>query len=363
MEHRSASVPPVGSGDVQQARRAERGDGDEPDDEPRDSAADHREAGRRVRHPRSGGRGPRDQPRRAEQDRQDRQVPGQLDDRRDVARIGRVGVAGRDDLGRVVDGQPGPRAEDGIVRPSTRPSTGSSSTPIRPKIVMVDTAYAVSRCFAPMIGDRARIAELPQIAMPTVMSADSGGTSPSRRASQVPSTSAVTTTMTMADDAGRPRSPAAGRASSRAPSRVIPSRSAYRAASVAPGSSRCADARGRPDRQSEHERERRLETELERRPGRAARPRPRPRRRASPGAPADLRARGAAVRVGPGRAVPIEHVDGVDEADLLGLVGHHQRVGPRAAAEEPHALEQVAGRDAGGGEDEVLARARGPRCV
>ena len=44
------------------------------------------------------------------------------------------------------------------------------------------------------------------------------------------------------------------------------------------------------------------------------------------------------------RAVPVEHVDGVDEADLLALVGHHERVGARAAAEEADALEQVAGR-------------------
>ena len=42
------------------------------------------------------------------------------------------------------------------------------------------------------------------------------------------------------------------------------------------------------------------------------------------------------------RRVAVEHVDRVDEPDLLGLVGHHQRVGPRAAAEEPDALEQVA---------------------
>ena len=49
-------------------------------------------------------------------------------------------------------------------------------------------------------------------------------------------------------------------------------------------------------------------------------------------------------------------MDGVDEADLLRLVGHHQRVRPRAAAEEADALEEVAGRDAGRGEDEVLAR-------
>ena len=51
----------------------------------------------------------------------------------------------------------------------------------------------------------------------------------------------------------------------------------------------------------------------------------------------------------------VEHVDRVHEADLLGLVGHHQRVGPRAAAEEPDALEQLSVRDAGRREHQVLA--------
>src|SRR4051794_14218697 len=58
----------------------------------------------------------------------------------------------------------------------------------------------------------------------------------------------------------------------------------------------------------------------------------------------------------PRRAVTVEHVDSVDEADLLGLVGHHQRVRAGAATEEADALEQVAGGDAGRGEDEVVAR-------
>ena len=38
-----------------------------------------------------------------------------------------------------------------------------------------------------------------------------------------------------------------------------------------------------------------------------------------------------------GRLVAVEHVDRVDEAHLLGLVAHHQRVRARAAAEEAHA--------------------------
>ena len=55
------------------------------------------------------------------------------------------------------------------------------------------------------------------------------------------------------------------------------------------------------------------------------------------------------------RPIAVEHVDRVDEPDLLRLVGHHERVGPRAAAEEPDALEQVARGHAGRREDEVLA--------
>src|SRR6478735_7123612 len=58
----------------------------------------------------------------------------------------------------------------------------------------------------------------------------------------------------------------------------------------------------------------------------------------------------------PWRAVAVEHVDRVDEADLLGAVGHHQRMGPRSATEEANALQQIAGGHAGGGEDEILAR-------
>ncbi len=61
------------------------------------------------------------------------------------------------------------------------------------------------------------------------------------------------------------------------------------------------------------------------------------------------------------RAVPIEHVDRVDEPDLLALVRHHQRMRPGAAAEEPDALEQLAGRNAGRREHELVARRPGPR--
>src|SRR2546423_1399764 len=39
-----------------------------------------------------------------------------------------------------------------------------------------------------------------------------------------------------------------------------------------------------------------------------------------------------------GWPIPVEHVDRVDEADLLGLIAHHERMGPRAAAEEADAL-------------------------
>ena len=65
----------------------------------------------------------------------------------------------------------------------------------------------------------------------------------------------------------------------------------------------------------------------------------------------------------PRRAVPVEHVDRVDEADLLGLVGHHQRMGPCPAAEEADAFEQVAGGHPGRREDEVLARCQVLRPV
>src|SRR6185436_2369116 len=65
----------------------------------------------------------------------------------------------------------------------------------------------------------------------------------------------------------------------------------------------------------------------------------------------------------PGWAVPIEHVDRVDEADLLRPIRHHERVRPRAAAEEAHALEQVAARDARGREDQAVARREVVRAV
>ncbi len=76
-----------------------------------------------------------------------------------------------------------------------------------------------------MIGESARIAELPQIAIPTVISADSGGTRPSRRASHVPSTSAAVTTTTIATMLEPPVA-SSWPSVSRAPSNVIPIRSA-----------------------------------------------------------------------------------------------------------------------------------------
>src|SRR5258708_4783734 len=56
------------------------------------------------------------------------------------------------------------------------------------------------------------------------------------------------------------------------------------------------------------------------------------------------------------RPLSVEHVDGIDESNGLRLVGHHERVGASAATEEANALEQVAGRDTGRREHEVLAR-------
>src|SRR5690349_21360907 len=53
---------------------------------------------------------------------------------------------------------------------------------------------------------------------------------------------------------------------------------------------------------------------------------------------------------------PIEHVDGVDEANGLRLVGHHERVRPGPAAEEADTVEQVTIGDARRREDEVIAR-------
>ena len=84
-------------------------------------------------------------------------------------------------------------------------------------------------------------------------------------------------------------------------------------------------------------------------------PRRRPRRRearADPALEPDAR-----------RAVAVEHVDRVDEADLLGLVGHHQRVRPGAAAEEADALEQVAGRSRRSRRRRGSRRTPGPRSV
>ena len=61
------------------------------------------------------------------------------------------------------------------------------------------------------------------------------------------------------------------------------------------------------------------------------------------------------------RPVPVEHVDRVHEADLLGLVGHHQRVRPRAAAEEADALEQLARRSRRSPRTRGCSPPRGPR--
>src|SRR4051794_16768078 len=88
---------------------------------------------------------------------------------------------------------------------------------------------------------------------------------------------------------------------------------------------------------------------------------PRPRGRAGGAAgtvrpkPCSRSARVAPLEPDARRAVAVEHVDRIDEADLLGLVCHDQRMRPCAAAEEPNALEQVAGRHPGGGEDQVVA--------
>src|SRR5215210_274845 len=48
-------------------------------------------------------------------------------------------------------------------------------------------------------------------------------------------------------------------------------------------------------------------------------------------------------------ALAVEHVDRVDEADGLRLVGHHEGVGPGSSTEEPNAFEEIAARDAGCG--------------
>ena len=81
------------------------------------------------------------EPRRAEQDRQDREVARQLDDRGHVPGRRREGKAGRHDLGGVVDREPGPRPERRIATArAAAPSNGRSSTPTSPKSVIVDTA-------------------------------------------------------------------------------------------------------------------------------------------------------------------------------------------------------------------------------
>jgi hypothetical protein len=76
-----------------------------------------------------------------------------------------------------------------------------------------------------MIGESARIAELPQIAIPTVIRADKGGRSPRRRASHAPSASALVTVTTIATTLEPPVASSWPRVS-RAPSSVMPIRSA-----------------------------------------------------------------------------------------------------------------------------------------
>ena len=102
-----------------------------------------------------------------------------------------------------------------------------------PKSVIVDTAYAVSRSGARTMGASARIAEFPQIAIPTAMRLDNGCPTPIRRASHVVTTSPIETTATMASTLAPPVS-RTWPTVSRAPSSVIPTRNANRAASRAP---------------------------------------------------------------------------------------------------------------------------------
>jgi hypothetical protein len=66
---------------------------------------------------------------------------------------------------------------------------------------------------------------LPQIAIPTVISADNGGPMPRRRASQVPSTSATLTTRTIPMMLAAPVASSCPSVS-RAPRSVMPIRSA-----------------------------------------------------------------------------------------------------------------------------------------
>ncbi len=78
------------------------------------------------------------------------------------------------------------------------------------------------------------MAELPQIAIPTVISADSGDATRSRRANHVPSTRASVTTATMATTLVAPVSMTCSTVR-RAPSSAIPTRRAHRAAIADPG--------------------------------------------------------------------------------------------------------------------------------
>src|SRR5437660_7480287 len=48
-----------------------------------------------------------------------------------------------------------------------------------------------------------------------------------------------------------------------------------------------------------------------------------------------------------------EEVDSVDEPHPVATRAHHERVGARAVGEEPDAAQQIAVRDAGGGDDHL----------
>ena len=83
--------------------------------------------------PRRADRGTGRPPRRPEQHRQDGQVARQLDDRGDVAGRRRVGIAGRDDLGGVVDRQAGPHPECRVAEPHQPPEHRQSQHADQPE--------------------------------------------------------------------------------------------------------------------------------------------------------------------------------------------------------------------------------------
>ncbi len=200
---------------------------------------------------------------------------------------------------------------------------------------------------------------MPQIAIPTVISADSGASTPSRRASAVPRSSATDTTTTMASTLTPPVS-ISWPSVNRAPSSVIPTRSANRAAGDAPA-----------------RRAARTEAMLPiASPIASAMAVSSPSCSDVPDEPGDRRDAGTGQQAGQHRAgasqAPRRDRSGQSRTrgglsrsnmwtvstkpDLLGLVGHHERMRPCAATEEADALEQVAGGHPGRREHEVLAR-------